>query len=252
MTDLLRLSFRTLCHVAQALLCAAVLAQTATATDPLTLKDLLSRAQTDAETKAVNDLIDKLQGNARPKPPAVGAPAAAPAASAPVASPPAAAPPPSPSPMGAAPPEPNPPAASAPGTHEPSPAPDTAIAAAESQRLPSVDLEVLFAYNSDAIDAVALPTLKTLGQALSDPRLAGDNFLIAGHTDAKGGQRFNLDLSRRRAEAVRRFLAANFPIAGDRLVAKGFGLAHLKNRRQPLAAENRRVQIVNLSREQRP
>ena len=252
--------FRKLRHAAQAALLAIALAQPAAAADPLTLKDLLSRAQTEAETKAVNDLIDKLQGSARPKPPAGGAPVAPPA-TAPVESPPAAsaaAPPPPPTEAQgsarAAPPEPNAPPASiaAPAPQVSPQVPDAAIAAAESQRLPSVDLEVLFDYNSDAIAEDALPTLKTLGQALSDPRLAADNFLIGGHTDAKGGPRFNLDLSRRRAEAVRRFLVANFRIDAKRLVAKGFGLAHLKNRSQPLAAENRRVQVVNLSRNQQP
>jgi outer membrane protein OmpA-like peptidoglycan-associated protein len=124
-----------------------------------------------------------------------------------------------------------------------------AIEAAAHKRLPSVDLEVYFAYNSAAIEPQAVSQLKTLGQALRDDSLADDAFLIAGHTDAKGGARFNLDLSRRRAEAVRLFLIANFGIDRAKLVARGFGATHLKNSDVPLSAENRRVQIVNLSKE---
>jgi outer membrane protein OmpA-like peptidoglycan-associated protein len=86
-----------------------------------------------------------------------------------------------------------------------------------------------------------------LGRALSDARLAGDSFLIAGHTDSKGGDDYNLGLSQKRAEAVRQHLIANFGIDGAKLVAKGMGPTHLKVPGQPLAAENRRVQIVNLS-----
>ncbi len=271
---LLRLLPCALLAAAQAALLAAALARPAAAEDPLTLKDILSKAQTDAETRAVNDLIDKLGGSARPQPPTAPAPDAtavqpAPAAVAPVAS--------TPSPAAAASPSaqsPGPtPAPAAQGSGSASseaspaastaapapvrqaapetPAPEAAVAAAEKQQLPSVDLEIFFAYNSDAIDPQALPALKTLGQALSDARLAGNAFLIAGHTDAKGGQRFNVDLSRRRAEAVRRFLLANFSIDAKRLVARGFGATHLKNRREPLSAENRRVQIVNLSQDRR-
>ena len=90
--------------------------------------------------------------------------------------------------------------------------------------------------------------LTTLGRALVDARLAGNAFLIAGHTDAKGSDDYNLALSEKRAEAVRQFLIDNFKIAPDKLVAKGFGRQHLKNPKLPLAGENRRVQIVNLSK----
>ena len=54
-----------------------------------------------------------------------------------------------------------------------------------------------------------------------------------------------------RAEAVRRFLVANFGIDQKRLVARGFGFAHPKNGGAPLSPENRRVQIVNLSKDER-
>ena len=53
--------------------------------------------------------------------------------------------------------------------------------------------------------------------------------------------------ARRRAEAIRRFLIETFQIEPGRLEAKGFGETQLKNTADPRAAENRRVQIVNLS-----
>jgi outer membrane protein OmpA-like peptidoglycan-associated protein len=235
--------------VAALLLCAGVLSPTLAA-DPLTLNEILSKAQTEAETKAVGDLVDKLRGG-RPKPPDA-APAAVPEAAPPTGTARA------PDAPGRAEGAPTPPVAevtppqSPPGATAPEPAPrppEEAVAAAEDKRLPSVDLEVPFAYNSDAIGVEAVAVLRTLGAALRDPSLAEDRFLIAGHTDAKGGQRFNLDLSRRRAESVRRFLVGQLGIAANRLVARGFGFTHPKNHAEPLAAENRRVQIVNLSRQ---
>jgi outer membrane protein OmpA-like peptidoglycan-associated protein len=118
--------------------------------------------------------------------------------------------------------------------------------------MPSVDLEVGFEYNSARISPTAFATLTTLGRALGDPRLAGNSFLIAGHTDGKGGAAYNLQLSQQRAEAVRQFLAQNFAIDAQRLVAKGFGQRHLKDPANPLAAVNRRVQVVNFTRPERP
>jgi outer membrane protein OmpA-like peptidoglycan-associated protein len=45
---------------------------------------------------------------------------------------------------------------------------------------------------------------------------------IEGHTDDRGDDAYNLDLSQRRAEAVRRFLIGK-GIDGARLEAKGYG-----------------------------
>lgn len=116
----------------------------------------------------------------------------------------------------------------------------------KKEALPSIDVEVFFAYDSAAILPEALPKLITLGQALSDPQLKGSVFLIGGHTDAKGGDRYNLDLSSRRAESVKQFLVQNFHLYAGALYAIGFGKVQLKNPGDSFAGENRRVQIVNI------
>src|SRR6478752_3476870 len=56
----------------------------------------------------------------------------------------------------------------------------------EESKSPNVDVQILFAFNSAEILPEARPALDELGKALSDPKLAGGTFLIAGHTDAKG------------------------------------------------------------------
>ncbi len=111
---------------------------------------------------------------------------------------------------------------------------------------PSVDMEIYFAYDSAVITPQAMPALIRLGQALSDNRLSSGTFMIAGHTDAKGSEVYNQNLSQRRARAVREFLVTNFGIDPRRLIAVGYGEEQLKRRDAPEAAENRRVQIVNL------
>ena len=207
-----------------------------------TLKDVLGRVQSESETKAVEDLVDKLKGTARK--PAAPAPESAPGA----ATPPTDTATPAPAELPAA----APPKVATPSTPAPPDvAPDEAIKRAESKEAPSIDLEIFFDYKSAQVTAKAATVLSTLGRALSDARLAEDSFLIAGHTDAKGGAAYNLELSQRRAESVRQFLIANFRIDAAKLVAKGYGLQHLKSPNDPLAAINRRVQIVNLSKERR-
>jgi hypothetical protein len=69
--------------------------------------------------------------------------------------------------------------------------------------------------------------------------------LIARRTDGAGSDSYNQSLSERRAEAVKVFLAQQFKLSRDQLLALGFGRSQLKNAADPLAAENRRVQIVN-------
>jgi outer membrane protein OmpA-like peptidoglycan-associated protein len=110
---------------------------------------------------------------------------------------------------------------------------------------PSVDIEVQFEYKSDVITREGRQFLQTVGRVMSGEQLKGTVFFINGHTDAKGGTDYNQALSERRAEAVKRFLIEEFRLPADTLVAVGYGKGRLKNTADPLAGENRRVQIVN-------
>ena len=92
--------------------------------------------------------------------------------------------------------------------------------------------------------ALGLALLAALGTALASPELAGASYLIAGHTDARGTASHNDDLSRRRAQAVRNYLIATFPINPDRLYVTGFGARLLRSPQTPAAAINRRVEIA--------
>jgi outer membrane protein OmpA-like peptidoglycan-associated protein len=116
-----------------------------------------------------------------------------------------------------------------------------------ANQLPSIDMEIYFAYDSAAIDPSALGGLQALGQALSDPQLSGRTFLIAGHTDAAGGDVYNQSLSERRAWSVKSFLVSNFAIDPQTLIAVGYGEEQLKDVHHPGSGINRRVQMVNLA-----
>jgi outer membrane protein OmpA-like peptidoglycan-associated protein len=112
---------------------------------------------------------------------------------------------------------------------------------------PKIDLEINFDFNSAEIGAKALPSATALGKALSADNLKGGTFVVAGHTDAKGGEGYNQDLSERRAEAIKRFLTEKYGINASNLVIVGYGKTRLKNQKDPNSGENRRVQVVNMS-----
>jgi outer membrane protein OmpA-like peptidoglycan-associated protein len=112
---------------------------------------------------------------------------------------------------------------------------------------PNIDLEINFDYNSANISAKSLPSVQALGRALTNPDLKGSTFIVAGYTDAAGGEAYNQELSERRADSIKRYLTDKFGIAGTDLVTVGYGKSKLKDPNQPLAEANRRVQVVNMA-----
>ena len=111
---------------------------------------------------------------------------------------------------------------------------------------PKIDLEINFDYNSADISAKSLASVQALGRALTNSDLKGSTFVVAGHTDAAGGEGYNQDLSERRADAIKRYLVDKYGINGTDLVTVGYGKSKLKDPGQPMAEVNRRVQVVNM------
>jgi outer membrane protein OmpA-like peptidoglycan-associated protein len=111
---------------------------------------------------------------------------------------------------------------------------------------PKIDLEINFDYNSADISAKSLPSVQALGRALTNPDLKGSTFIVAGHTDAAGGEGYNQDLSERRADSIKKYLVDKFNIASSDLVTVGYGKTKLKDPSNPLADINRRVQVANM------
>jgi outer membrane protein OmpA-like peptidoglycan-associated protein len=111
---------------------------------------------------------------------------------------------------------------------------------------PNIDLEITFDYNSADISTKSLPSVQALGKALTNPDLKGSTFIVAGHTDAAGGETYNQDLSERRADAIKRYLTDKYGIASTDLVTVGYGKSKLKDPGNPMAEANRRVQVVNM------
>ncbi|GAB6844042.1 hypothetical protein JCM2811A_30440 [Methylorubrum rhodinum] len=107
----------------------------------------------------------------------------------------------------------------------------------------SVDLTVFFAYDSARLTPEARIQLEPLAEALRAPALAGQSFLIAGHTDAAGGLAYNRRLSLARARAVKVHLVEGYGVAPERLRVHGWGPSRPKDLSAPLSRVNRRVEV---------
>jgi outer membrane protein OmpA-like peptidoglycan-associated protein len=111
---------------------------------------------------------------------------------------------------------------------------------------PNIDLDIQFDYNSAEISQGSMSSVQELGKALSNSSLKGSTFVVAGHTDAIGGETYNQDLSERRADTIKRYLTEKYGINGANLVTVGYGKTRPKDPNAPMDPVNRRVQVVNM------
>lgn len=109
---------------------------------------------------------------------------------------------------------------------------------------PSLSLLIQFDFDSARVRLESQQALANLAEALKSNELIAARFAIEGHTDAQGKADYNQRLSQHRAEAVRLYLISK-GVEGARLAAAGKGATEPANKDDPMAAENRRVKIVN-------
>jgi outer membrane protein OmpA-like peptidoglycan-associated protein len=110
---------------------------------------------------------------------------------------------------------------------------------------PSVNIPINFDTASTRVDAQTQPNINLLAHALADPSLAGHQFLFVGHSDARGAEAYNVDLSLQRAQALSQMVSTVEPSLKGRISVEGHGA------REPIDAgteatalrANRRLQV---------
>ena len=109
-----------------------------------------------------------------------------------------------------------------------------------------VSYGIYFDSGKDVVKSESYGSVKEIAAVLNEnPDV---KIKIVGHTDSDGNDALNLDLSKRRAAAVKRYLEKEFGIAPERLQTDGMG------EQQPVAsndkpenkAKNRRVEFIKL------
>jgi NitT/TauT family transport system substrate-binding protein len=124
--------------------------------------------------------------------------------------------------------------------------PAAAVAKAEAVAQKGVTIE--FPYNSDALtDEARLLLDQELKTVVTS--FAGARFRVEGNTDSQGDDRYNLDLSRRRAQSVASYLATRFNFDPDKFSVQGNGEGKpvADNGTPAGRARNRRTDVQILS-----
>lgn len=127
---------------------------------------------------------------------------------------------------------------------------DSGVSALEKSLVETgkVDIySIYFSFNSDKLRDESKPTLKDIAEVMR--RHPDWKLQVNGHTDGIGGDEFNLDLSKRRAAAVKDALVKQCKIVGGRLATSGYGKSQPKDTNDTLEgrARNRRVELMKIS-----
>lgn len=110
---------------------------------------------------------------------------------------------------------------------------------------------IYFDFNKSTIKPESRPALEDAAKILKEnPDIRVE---IQGHTDSKGSDEYNQDLSERRAQSVVNYLVTQLSIDRARLVAKGYGEAMpiATNDTDEGRALNRRVEFFILEAKQK-
>ncbi|MDM8523251.1 OmpA family protein [Desulfococcaceae bacterium HSG8] len=112
-------------------------------------------------------------------------------------------------------------------------------------RKPRVGALIQFDFDSDAIISDSYALLKEFGLVFEKDYPDGV-FVIEGHADSKGTDQYNMNLSERRARAVKNFLTSVLQIDGNRLIVRAHGERRpiMSNDTEEGRALNRRVEFV--------
>jgi outer membrane protein OmpA-like peptidoglycan-associated protein len=103
---------------------------------------------------------------------------------------------------------------------------------------------IYFDFNEAVIKPESEPVLKEIAGVMA--KNPSWTLSVEGHTDSIGGDAGNLDLSKRRAAAVKDALVARYQIAPARLTTGGFGASRPVDTNETLQgrAKNRRVELA--------
>ena len=107
----------------------------------------------------------------------------------------------------------------------------------------SVKIEILFPNNSSVVTNPNSSELQELATFMK--RFPSTEAVVEGHSSSVGDAQYNLNLSKKRAYAVRKILINDFGLDASRVEAVGYGETRLKDTGDNAAAHraNRRIQV---------
>jgi len=109
----------------------------------------------------------------------------------------------------------------------------------------SITLHVEFDFDKDSIRPEYDSDIMKVANFLKE--YPDTTVVLEGHTDSKGSEEYNLDLSKKRAESVKKYLVDKFGILASRISTRGFGESQpvATNETEEGRQQNRRV-VANI------
>lgn len=88
---------------------------------------------------------------------------------------------------------------------------------------PSVNIQINFIEDSTEVDSQTQPNVAMLARALADASLSGSRFIFVGHADVRGTDEHNMELSKRRSQALSQVVMRLEPALRGRIDTTGRG-----------------------------
>ena len=126
------------------------------------------------------------------------------------------------------------------------------IAKADIIKVTTIASKIFFEFDKATLTAASLPQLDALTEILK--KYEGANLFLEGHTDNVGEDKYNMDLSQQRMDAVKAFLMSK-GVFESRIYANGFGESRpiATNDTDAGRSKNRRVEMkLNYSQPVKP
>lgn len=120
--------------------------------------------------------------------------------------------------------------------------PNTTVTRQEDRLVVTMSESIIFDVNSAALKPQSMQTLDQIAAVMKNN--PDSDIIVKGHTDSTGAEKYNQDLSERRAKAVKNYLITK-DVAAARITALGFGktMPIAPNDTPDGREKNRRVEI---------
>ena len=106
----------------------------------------------------------------------------------------------------------------------------------------SITLFIEFDYDKDVVRPQHHDDVKKIADSMK--KYSKANVLLEGHTDNEGTELYNMGLSRRRAESVKRYLVENFNVNASRIETVGYGQSNPASTNDTPAGQQKNRRVV--------
>jgi len=106
----------------------------------------------------------------------------------------------------------------------------------------SITLFIEFDYDKDVVRPQHHDDVEKIADSMK--KYSKANVLLEGHTDNEGTELYNMGLSRRRAESVKRYLVENFNVNASRIETVGYGQSNPASTNDTPAGQQKNRRVV--------